>query len=285
MSSFPEYRWWKAGEVEKAWPETFLKSREEYCVSACARYLKMSFLFDRMWVLSSGGRNVAALLFQSGKMLFPIFGGEQSIQLPQHIKRAIQTSKIQGIQGLSADTEILEDALLQLGFSTGKRIDFNLMTLDSEADTPSFIGLPNGITLRMADKQDYAELLPLHEAYEREEVLPPGTIIHPKFYRIRLAALLEKEQMLAAVYNGRIIGKINTNARSFSRCQIGGVYVAPQYRNLGIGYAMTGVFSKILLAEGRGVSLFVKKNNHAAQAVYHKTGFKKAGDYRIVSVD
>jgi predicted GNAT family acetyltransferase len=77
------------------------------------------------------------------------------------------------------------------------------------------------------------------------------------------------------------VGKINTNAASFARVQIGGVYVLPEYRGLGIGRRMTSVFAAELQAQGWGVTLFVKKSNPAAQKIYRRIGFDDAGDYRI----
>ena len=77
------------------------------------------------------------------------------------------------------------------------------------------------------------------------------------------------------------MGKINTNAASFTRLQIGGVDVLPEYRGLGIGRRMTAAFVGELSKQGRGLTLFVKKNNPAARAIYDHIGFSVAADYRI----
>jgi predicted GNAT family acetyltransferase len=44
---------------------------------------------------------------------------------------------------------------------------------------------------------------------------------------------------------------------------------------------MAGEFIYSLVSEGRGVTLFVKKNNAPACKLYLSLGFKKRGDYRI----
>jgi predicted GNAT family acetyltransferase len=44
---------------------------------------------------------------------------------------------------------------------------------------------------------------------------------------------------------------------------------------------MTTEFVESLTAQGRGVSLFVKKTNTAARRVYLRIGFEIMGDYRI----
>ncbi|MDR2019792.1 MAG: GNAT family N-acetyltransferase, partial [Treponema sp.] len=77
------------------------------------------------------------------------------------------------------------------------------------------------------------------------------------------------------------VGKINTNAESFTCFQIGGVYVLPEYRGRGIATRMAASLSSRLLAQGKNISLFVKKQNPAARAVYKKIGFKVLKDYRI----
>jgi ribosomal protein S18 acetylase RimI-like enzyme len=293
MNKFSEYRWWKAGEVEKSWPEMFLKSREAYCVAACARYLGMSFLFDRLWVLSSGGESVTSLLFQSGRTLFPVFGGQTDIKIPPYMGRVLGDIPIHALQGLRSDVDLLEETLIPFGFAQAERVDFDLMTIDRQDMVFSPVKIPAGVKLKAPLEADIEKILPLQAAYEIEEVLPSGAIFNAKLCRARLERMFKKEKMLTACVNDRIVGKINTNARSFSRYQIGGVYVMPEYRGRGIAGAMTAAFSRLLLAHGvsadgangasadTGITLFVKKHNTAAQKVYRRAGFKKMADYCI----
>ncbi|MDR3193469.1 MAG: GNAT family N-acetyltransferase, partial [Treponema sp.] len=63
--------------------------------------------------------------------------------------------------------------------------------------------------------------------------------------------------------------------------QIGGVYVHPAYRGRGIARRLCAELARELLAEGKGLSLFVKKQNPAARSVYRDIGFKTQADYRI----
>ncbi|MDR3139845.1 MAG: GNAT family N-acetyltransferase, partial [Treponema sp.] len=60
-----------------------------------------------------------------------------------------------------------------------------------------------------------------------------------------------------------------------------GVYVAPDCRGLGIACRMGAVFTRELIRAGKGLSLFVKKRNSPARAVYRRIGFECLEDYRI----
>ena len=124
-------------------------------------------------------------------------------------------------------------------------------------------------------------LYPLQAAYEQEEVLPPGAVFNPAVCRRGLELLAAGNKMLAAEMDGVLVGKINVNARSFTRFQIGGVYVLPQWRGLGIARAMTAALVGELSRRKRGFTLFVKKANVSARRVYDSLGFAKTGDYRI----
>jgi predicted GNAT family acetyltransferase len=121
----------------------------------------------------------------------------------------------------------------------------------------------------------------LQAAYEQEEVLPLASEFNAAVSRLNTERIFSKEDMLVAEFDGHLIGKINTNAVTFTRYQVGGVYVVPDYRGLGIARRMAGEFITNLTAQGRGISLFVKKSNPAARRVYQRIGFEILGDYRI----
>jgi predicted GNAT family acetyltransferase len=125
------------------------------------------------------------------------------------------------------------------------------------------------------------ELFILQSGYEKEEVLPAGADFNPAVCRWNLERILAEERVLAAELDGRLVGKINTSAGSFTRNLIGGVYVHPDFRSRGIAQRMTAEFTGTLIAEGRGISLFVKKRNLSAKTVYRRLGFTAVGDYRI----
>jgi GNAT superfamily N-acetyltransferase len=182
---------------------------------------------------------------------------------------------------LLGDALLLEAALADRGCHAVEQRDYNLMALDKAPETESPGAFPRGLEFRRPDFADFEAMCPLQAGYEEEEVLPRGAVLNPAACRLTLSKILSKEQSLIACLDKRIVGKINTNAASFTRVQIGGVYVLPEYRGLGIGRRMTAVFAGELRAQGWGITLFVKKNNPAAQKIYRRIGFAEAGDYRI----
>jgi predicted GNAT family acetyltransferase len=121
----------------------------------------------------------------------------------------------------------------------------------------------------------------LQAAYEQEEVLPKGSVFSPLSSRTNTANIISKSHILAAELGGRLVGKININAVSFTRYQVGGVYVHPSFRRLGIASRMATEFIGSLILQGRGVTLFVRKTNLAARRLYAGLGFSVRGDYRI----
>jgi ribosomal protein S18 acetylase RimI-like enzyme len=290
VEKFPLYRWWKAHEIERIWPETFLKTQELYCVSACARFIEMNFKKDHAWVLSSNGEAASALLLHSKGTLFPVFNGQTEIYIPAFLLRALKNIDLYAILGVAQETQTLEKILDPLGFKAREYVDYNLMAYH-KSNPPrqtAYEGAWSGkkftgsLSLRKANEADLDNLFLLHSAYEKEEVLPQGAVFNPAASRLNLAKIIKNEECIVAEIDGVIAGKINTNARSYSCYQLGGVYVAPEFRGQGIATRMTSAFTRLLLSRGKDITLYVNKDNKAAGAVYKNCGYQNIADYRIV---
>jgi ribosomal protein S18 acetylase RimI-like enzyme len=132
---------------------------------------------------------------------------------------------------------------------------------------------------------DLDAIAALQAGYEREEVLPKGAEFSPASSRLNAANIIASLPVLAAEIDGRLVGKINVSAISFTKYQIGGVYVHPDFRGVGIGRKMTEKFMSSLSASATadcgGFTLFVKKTNTAARRLYDSLGVSVIGDYRI----
>jgi ribosomal protein S18 acetylase RimI-like enzyme len=274
--------WRRVKQRDLASCEDFLRAQEKSCVSACSLFRSRA-RGDKFWAFPLRDGENAALLLWHHRILFPVFAAPppHGIPAPRFLERFVFLNPLHAVQGLPSVTEVFEDALEALGCEKADQFDYDLMALDREPDKASLGAGPANLVLVKPEIADLEELLPLQADYDRVEVLPRGSEFNAVNSRISLINIIRKEQILAAKLNGRIVGKINTNAESFTRFQIGGVYVHPDYRGLGIARRMTAALSSSLLARGKAVTLFVKKHNAAARSVYRKAGFELSGDYRI----
>jgi ribosomal protein S18 acetylase RimI-like enzyme len=266
-------KWRECGEVE-----SLLRRREQWCVAACGKYLDKSSR-GPVWTLRGPADGVSALIIQSKRNLLPVFCGGREIPPPQFLYGIFGAAPIHSVQGLLEEVETLQNHMEPFGLYASENIDYELMSIDQPPVAGS--GGPAGMVLRRPQYTDMNALAALHAAYEREEVLPRGAVFYPASSRMNAERIFTHQQVRAAELGGRLVGKINTSAASFSRWQIGGVYVHPDYRGLGIASRMAAEFVRSLIIQGRGVSLFVKKTNFAARRVYRRLGFTALADYRI----
>jgi ribosomal protein S18 acetylase RimI-like enzyme len=274
-------RWWKAGEMQKIWPAEFLRAREVTCVSACDRFLDADYLSDSVWLLSRGGRMTRAILLYSRRTLFPVLSGLTAVPVPVFLKRFLISTPVHAIHGLLDDVSVMEAVLFPLGYEPVARTDYYLMAYDNFSAAPEHIPRVPGLSLRPVQISDYKALFEMHLSYELEEVAINVKRYKPELARLSLSHILEREEVLVAEYRGELVGKINTNARSFTRRQLGGIYVKPPYRRMGIAQAMVTAMRDKFRREGTALSLYVRKSNIGAQIVYKRSGFRTIADYRI----
>lgn len=278
-------RWKKIPKGDLHTAEAFLKSRERFCVAACSRFLQMQEgRGGHLWHLPGAEGEISSLLLLSRHALFPVFDKSESrreIPAPRFLNRFLGKVHIHALQGQREDIELLESLMESQGYFAAQRIDYDLMSLDSSPREGAFRAGPPGLVLRPPLPGDEEQLFALQAAYEQEEVLPNNAVFNPASCRLNLSKILSLEQVLVAELDGQVVGKINTSAKSFTRCQVGGVYVRPDCRGQGIAAKMSAVFFQGLLSQGMGITLFVKKRNAAAAAVYRKAGFNILAGYRI----
>ena len=274
-------RWQKLPVSELHMAEAFLKSREKFCVSASARFRKIKESKDTVWYIPGSGSEISAIILQSGQTLFPVFNGNTGIPEPLFLRRFLYKVHVHAAQGLREDAELLEALMEGLGYYASERVDYALMGLDGEPRPEALRAGPMGLILRPPVAGDEDGLFALQSAYEKEEVLPKNADFSPAACRLNLQNIISSERLLVAELDGQVVGKINTSAESFTRYQIGGVYVRPDCRGRRIAEKMTAFISRDLVAGGKGVTLFVKKHNDAALKVYLRAGFNTLADYRI----
>jgi predicted GNAT family acetyltransferase len=269
-------RWRKIKKSQIADAEELLRANERWCMNACGKFLKGG---SAVWGLGRGAPS--ALVIQARQTLLPVLC-DQKIVPPPHFLRGIFGGKVSlySLQGRKDDALVMEKALEEMGLYPSEKKDYDIMCLDHVSSSCRSTA-PVNLVIRKPVPQDMNALAALHAGYEQEEVLPAASEFRPAASRLNIERIFAEEQMLVAELGGCLVGKINTNALAFTRCQIGGVYVHPDYRGLGIAGRMTFEFVESLTAQGRGISLFVNKANTAARRVYQRIGFEITGDYRI----
>jgi len=277
----PKWRKMKSKDSDIYAAETLLRVMETKCVSACGRFLALNETKGSVWLLSEKSASPSALLIYSRSTIIPVLCGKKEIPCPDFLKEYIRKKKIHSAQGQKEDVLILEDKLKQMGAQNSDIFDYDLMSLDKQPEKNCFSSGPANLVLRTPRLIDLDAIAPLQAAYEKEEVLPSRSDFSPAASRVNLANIIAKGQILCAEISGRIVGKININAVSFTRYQVGGVYVHPDFRGLGIARRMAAEFIASLIKTGRGVTLFVKKSNLKARRLYSGLGFTVSGDYRI----
>jgi hypothetical protein len=135
--------------------------------------------------------------------------------------------------------------------------------------------------LRLVEPRDGDSLFPLHEAYEKEEVLFDPSEFHPVASRLHWAQLIHHQRLTALWDGGQPLAKAGTNAVTERWAQIGGVYTRMDYRRLGLQRRLMAYLIDLLARDGKGACLFVKKENTAALGLYRGLGFRSYGDFLI----
>jgi len=274
------YHWKKMKGKDASAVDVLLRALEGRYVSACGRFLIRGESGDPVWILRGKDGELAGLLINSRSTLIPVLCGRE-IPFPRFLGGFFLKKGIHSVQGLRHEVVVIQDALEKMGKKIADIFDYDLMSLDRQPDPKGFLSGPSNLVLRVAQMTDLDAIAPLQAAYEQEEVVPNGSTFSPAASRVNIANIVSRAQVLAAEICGRIVGKINISAVSYTRYQVGGVYVHPDFRGLGIARRMATEFIASLICEGRGVTLFVKKSNLAARRLYSNLGFAVRDDYRI----
>ena len=280
MNEPHQQSWRKMKRRQVAEAEALLQSQEYWCMNACSRFLNRRSLKGRVWTLGDSDGKIAALAILSRQTLLPVLCDQKKIPSPRFLSSIFGVVPIYSLQGKIADAEIMVSALEKIGLSPTENIDYDMMCIDRAPGDFKSAG-PAALVIRQPNASDMNSLAALHGGYEREEVLPSAAEFNAAVSRLNTERLFANEQMLVAELDGRLVGKVNTNATAFTRCQVGGVYVHPDFRGMGIARRMIGEFTAGLIAHGWGVSLFARKSNPSARRVYQRLGFTINGDYRI----
>jgi GNAT superfamily N-acetyltransferase len=280
----PLARWRRARLADGPAIQAYLIGRESHAAGIAGRIRRDSGLpglpVRPGGIFLSGSPRIESLcLFTAGATVFPLaaepvscasFGGLR-------LSRTIRAFKPSSCVGLDLQVSAVEEAL---SWSPAIRNHYRIMSLERDAYRPR--ACPGGeCQPSRATLDDLDELSVLAGLYDREEVL---TALHRYDAAASKAGQLRsiRTQVVYLVrWKGRVVGRAQTNARAWTKDQLGGIYVLPDFRGLGIGRAVVQALIEDRLAEGRGLCLFVKETNEPALGLYRSLGFKDEGSYRV----
>lgn len=193
----------------------------------------------------------------------------------------IKDKKIKCVSGEEKSSEFLMKLIEISGRKPYFRNSYILMTLKkmSVSDFPHI--LPDGARVVRAVSGDDRIIFGIQKNYLEEEVVPPGKVLSDFEVRISLRQILNSQIVLLVVKEKKVAAKLNTNAVGFEWIQLGGVYTEKEFRRSGYAFTLVSAISGRINGNGRGVCLFVKKDNIAAIRLYRKAEFSEKCGYLI----
>jgi GNAT superfamily N-acetyltransferase len=228
-----------------------------------------------------GEETTAALLLTSGGLLLPLLPapGRGGLAPPRFPHWRALVHNLHSVMGPLREVSWAES---NLPFPAHVSVDYHLMGLErSDYRPPAQAPDPAGLELREAGPQDARGLYPLQRDYELEEVLIEPGHFDPQACLANLRRTLRRQIVFLAELGGRLVAKAGTNARGFDADQIGGVFTVEDERGRGLARRVMAVLLERIFREKSLASLFVKKLNPAAVALYHRLGFRELEDFRI----
>lgn len=278
--------WARVGHSETASIVGFLTRREWECVTLMGRLVSggkpsLSAL-KHAFVLKSTdaeGELNGVVYFSLYGLALPVLSRETNAGDWSGLEqiRAKERCTIHSMVGTSHSVSCLAEGI---GLRHSVSIDYHLMKTDEDGLSSDGIELPE-ITIRKARENEAEALLPLQEAYEREEVLIRQEYYDPKKSLAEIRANLSSQLYYVAEYRGSIVAKGGTNARGLGFDQIGGVYTKPEFRNRKIGHALVRGIMERIYRDDKRACLFVKKANVPAVRLYTRLGFRIVDDFNI----
>jgi ribosomal protein S18 acetylase RimI-like enzyme len=228
--------------------------------------------------LISGSETVGIVHTKNGSHLHVFLRNGLSARLYDRISRFV-FRRFARASVLFGDRESIEKLQAIPGISFVRTLDFLFMEVRKDRFTPVPFA---GAVVPSAEKAQ--QLASLQIGYEIEELGASSAEISKKTTAAVLRLRIERDEVTALYEGDTPVALASVNARFENTCQIGSVYVLPQYRGKGYGKAIVSAHLSRLFDRYGRVVLFVKKRNERAIHVYSALGFLAKGGLLQVSV-
>ena len=139
--------------------------------------------------------------------------------------------------------------------------------------------------LRPASLSDLHLVLPVHAEMAAAESGVNPLETDPQGFRLRCARRIESGRVWVLVEDGRLVFKADIASDTPECVYVEGVYVEPESRRRRYGLRCLAQLGRHLLGRTRIVSALVNEENAAAQALFHKAGYKLRGYYDTIFLE
>jgi uncharacterized protein len=144
--------------------------------------------------------------------------------------------------------------------------------------------VPADPTVRLVRSHEVDALFPASVAMYTEEVgISPLIGDGGRDYKERVTDLVRARRAYAKFVGGKVVFKAELAVVTRHTAQVQGVWVAPEWRNRGLGTAaMAAVVRDAIRRVAPSVSLYVNDYNTSARIVYDRCGFRQIGTFATV---
>jgi predicted GNAT family acetyltransferase len=142
---------------------------------------------------------------------------------------------------------------------------------------------PADIRVRPITFREFDSYLDAFLAMYRDEV-GSGSLDHniEVSFRQYCHSLVANNRAFGIVENGRVIFKADIGAAANSIAQVQGVWLAPEYRGLGLSAGAMSAVTEYALAEYRTACLYVNSFNVRAVRCYERVGFTVVDEFATI---
>ncbi len=143
-------------------------------------------------------------------------------------------------------------------------------------------GAASATPMRRASPGDLDRLVVAAAAMHREEMGVDPLLLDAVGWRGRMAGLVERGWAYVWMEGGEVLFKVELSAWTAEAVQLQGVWTDPGHRRRGLATLGLGAVCAELLREVPICTLYVNAYNEPALRLYHRLGFRHAGDFATI---